>query len=635
MIVGTAGHIDHGKTTLVQALTGVDTDRLPEEKRRGITLELGYAFLDAPDHSRIGFIDVPGHERLVHTMLAGASGIDLALLLVAADDGVMPQTREHLAVLSLLGIRRGFVVVTKCDRVDADRVASVCAEAAALLDGTALAGSTVLPVSAQRGNGVDALKAQLFAAARETARDANDGRAFRLAIDRAFSLDGIGTVVTGTVHAGCISVGDELCLVPGAQVVRVRSLHAQNLPVQEALAGQRCAIGLGGMDRSRISRGQWLVAPGVALSTDRIDVDLTVWQGESRPLRSGTPVHVHLGSASVMGSVAVLDPPTLAPGETGRVQLVMRQPIGGWHGDRVVLRDASASRALAGGTVLDPFAPVRYRRTPQRLMELAALQATTVHDRLHASLASAQNGLDVRRYLTAQGVTRSPLVNSALLHSDAHGDWALGHAQLTEARGKVLAALADFHAAHPEELGPDGARLRRWVSPRMAEPLWRALLSQLQQDGSTCVRGAFVHLAEHGVRLSATEARLAQKVAPMLAAAGFEGAWVRDLAHGADEPEPLARIALARLAQRGELFQVVKDLYYRPDTMAALTVIARRVAAAHDGEVLAAQFRDATGLGRKRAIQILEHFDRIGLLRRVGDVHRLRTECTLFLETSP
>lgn len=635
MIVGTAGHIDHGKTTLVRALTGVDTDRLPEEKKRGITIELGYAFLDTPDHQRIGFIDVPGHERLVHTMVAGSTGIDFALLLVAADDGVMPQTREHLAVLSLLGIRNGAVVVTKCDRADADRIAIVCAEASALLEGTGLAGSQVLPVSAQYGDGIGTLQALLFAAAHDTGRTAKDGMAFRMAIDRAFALDGAGTVVTGTVHAGRVGVGDELRLVPGTQTVRVRSLHAQNVPVQEAITGQRCAIALVGVDRSHIDRGQWLVTPRVALSTERIDVELTVWHGESRPLRSGTPVHVHLGSASVMGSVAVLDPTVLEPSATGRAQLVLRQPLSGWHGDRVVLRDASASRTLAGGVVLDPFAPVRYRRTQQRLTELAALQMATLHDRLNASLASAQHGLNVRRYLAAQGVTHSPPLSTALRYTDVHSDWALGYAQLTEARGKVLAALAEFHAAHPEELGPDSSRLRRLALPRMDEPLWRKLLSQMQLDGDLCVRGAFAHLMEHGVRLSATETRLAQKVAPLLASVGFEGAWVRDLARDADEPEPLTRISLARLAQRGELFQVVKDLYYPPDTIAALTVIARRVAAANDGEVLAARFRDETGLGRKRAIQILEHFDRIGLLRRVGDRHRLRAECTLFLETSP
>lgn len=359
MIIGTAGHIDHGKTTLVRALTGVDTDRLPEEKQRGVSIELGYAFLDSPDGTRIGFIDVPGHERLVHTMLAGATGIDFALLLVAADDGVMPQTREHLAVLSLLGIDRGLVVITKCDRADAARVLAVTADVRELIAQTPLAGALVLPVSSYTGEGLAALKDSLFQAAHDTAAHIRATEAFRLAVDRAFTLDGVGTVVTGTVHAGHVSVGDELQLVPGNRRARVRSLHAQNRTVTTAHAGQRCAVALAGVDKHEIERGQWLAEPAMVMTTERVDVQLTLWHGEARALRSGTSVHVHLGSASVLASVAVLDPPVIEPGQSGRAQLVLRKPLGAWQGDRVVLRDASASRTLAGGRVLDPCAPVR------------------------------------------------------------------------------------------------------------------------------------------------------------------------------------------------------------------------------------------------------------------------------------
>lgn len=638
MIIGTAGHIDHGKTTLVKALTGVDTDRLPEEKARGISIELGYAFMDLPAPGgadvRIGFIDVPGHERLVHTMLAGATGIDAALLLVAADDGVMPQTREHLAVLSLLGLQRGIVAVTKCDRVDAARVQAVCAEAAALLQPTPLAGAPVLPVSAYTGQGIPALRQWLADAAAAEAGRGDDGAAFRLAVDRAFTLDGVGTVVTGSVHAGSVAVGDELVLVPGDRCVRVRSLHAQNRPVQRAGAGQRCAVALAGLDKAEVQRGQWLVSPAAALATDRLDAELTLWHAESKPLRSGTPVAVHLGAAAVQGTVAVLDTAALLPGESARVQLVLRSPIGAWHGDRVVLRDASASRTIAGGRVLDPFAPVRYRRTSQRLAELQAWARDDAAERLAALLAAAPHGMDLRRCVAASGrPLPGPLPPGVLRHTGPRGDWALGATQSLQARAQVLAALDAYHQRYAEELGPDAARLRRLAQPRLPEPLWQALLAALQAEGAVRLRGAFVHLPAHGVQLSATEERIAQKVAPGLAAAGFEGAWVRDLARDAGEPEALVRVTLARLAQRGELHQVVKDLYYAPATMATLATIVRAVAARHgDGEVTAAAYRDATQLGRKRAIQLLEHFDRIGLLRRVGDVHRLRKDSVLFTE---
>ena len=635
MIIGTAGHIDHGKTTLVRALTGVDTDRLPEEKQRGVSIELGYAFLDAQDGTRIGFIDVPGHERLVHTMLAGATGIDFALLLVAADDGVMPQTQEHLAVLSLLGIDRGLVVVTKCDRADAARVQAVMDEVHVLLAHTPLAGAPVLPVSAHTGEGVAALKDALFQAAQDTGTHARESEAFRLAVDRAFTLDGVGTVVTGTVHAGRVNVGDELQLVPGTRRARVRSLHAQNRAVATALAGQRCAVALAGVDKHMIERGQWLAWPAMATATERLDVQLTLWHGEIRALRSGAGVHVHLGSASVLASVAVLDPPVMEPGQSGHVQLVLRRPLGAWHGDRVVLRDASASRTLAGGRVLDPCAPVRYRRTPQRLSELDALSLPTAQERLTALLAVAPQGLDLRRFSAAQGTPVGDLPPDVLHHADAHSDMALGAAQTSMAQERVRQVLTTYHATHAEELGPDSARLRRLALPRLAEPLWRALLVRMQAMSLVQVRGAFVHLPEHGVRLSATEERLAQKVAAPLRKAGFEGAWVRDLARDCGEPEALVRVTLVRLSQRGELYQVVKDLYYPPDTMAQLASMARGVAAQNNGTVVAAGFRDATGLGRKRAIQILEHFDRIGLLRRVGDVHWLRADSQLFLQGAP
>ncbi|HRK37832.1 MAG TPA: selenocysteine-specific translation elongation factor [Burkholderiaceae bacterium] len=632
MIVGTAGHIDHGKTTLVRALTGVDTDRLPEEKKRGITIELGYAFMDGPSGQRVGFIDVPGHERLVHTMVSGATGIDMALLLVAADDGVMPQTREHLAALSLLGIRHGLAVITKCDRVEAGKVAQVCSEVEALLGNSSLAGAELLAVSAHTGQGIDALRDRVLQFTSQFRKHPRHHDAFRLAVDRSFTLSGIGTVVTGTVHAGAVTVGDELIVVPGQRRVRVRSLHAQNREVQHAVAGERCALGLASVSREEVERGQWLVHQAVAYSTERLDARLTLWQCESRPLRSGTQVHLHLGSSTVMATVAVLDPPVIEPGQSGWVQFVLREPIGAWHGDRVILRDAAASRTIAGAQVLDPFAPVRYRRTPQRLAILQALEVVSPDQRLAAVLEASPQGLDVLRWQAAQSGAIPVLAPDVLRASEPGIDMALAPEPAAAAEHQLLTTLTGYHEQHPDELGPDLARLRRLASPRLAEPLFRALLTRLQGQGKVSQRGSWVHLPEHAVRLSAAEERIAQKVAHSLVTAGFEGAWVRDMAKVTGEPEAIMRVTLLRLAQRGELHQVVKDLYYPLTTMAELVNLCRAVAADHHGEVLAAHYRDVTGLGRKRAIQILEHFDRIGLLRRVGDTHKLRVDCQLFNE---
>jgi selenocysteine-specific elongation factor len=564
----------------------------------------------------------------------------------------MPQTREHLAVLSLLGLTRGAVLITKCDRVPAERIAALRDDIAALLDGTGLAQAPVLAVSAISGEGMPALRELLFAeAARQTEAGprGREQQAFRLAIDRAFSLDGVGTVVTGTVHSGSVRIGDELALTPAlrgsAPLARVRSLHAQNRKVDEAWAGQRCAINIVGIDKDQIERGQWLVAPDVALATDRLDVRLRLWPGEAKALRSGTSVHVHLGARALMGTVAVLQllkegagegdaaSAALPPGEEALVQLLLREPIGAWRGDRVVLRDASASRTIAGGVVLDPFAPTRYRRTPERLAELAAMQLPTAAERLQALLAAAPQGLDLRRFARAEALPAllTPASGLALSAHEADADWTLAETALQPLQARVLQVLADFHQRQPEELGPDAARLRRLAAPRLPEPLWRALLARLRGEGLVAQRGAFVHLAAHGVSLSATEQRIAQKVAPLLAEARFEGAWARDLARDTQESEALMRTTLSRLAQQGEIHQVVKDLFYAQPQMKTLAGIAREVGAQNGGEVLAAAFRDATGLGRKRAIQILEYFDRIGLLRRVGDVHKLRSDCQLFL----
>jgi selenocysteine-specific elongation factor len=400
---------------------------------------------------------------------------------------------------------------------------------------------------------------------------------------------------------------------------RVRSLHAQNRVVERAQAGQRCAVALAGVAKDEAPRGAWLTAPHVALATERLDAQLRLWPGEAKPLRSGTRVHLHLGAQGVTASVAVLDGEQIEPGASGRVQLVCHAPVGAWRGDRLVLRDAGAARTLAGGTVLDPFAPARYRRTPERLAELGACALPTAARRRERLLTLLSHGLDLAAFARAEGLAE-PLQG-----------WALGDAASATLTERLLATLAEYHARQPDELGPDAARLRRLVAPRLAEALWRQVLADLRATGHVAVRGAFVHLPAHGVQLSAAEQRIAQKVAPRLREAGAEGAWARDLARDCAEPEPLMRATLARLAQQGELHQVVKDLYLDTPTATTLAATVRRLAA-EQGQVAAAAFRDATGLGRKRAIQILEHFDRVGLLRRVGDAHRLRADCALFVQ---
>ena len=632
MIIGTAGHIDHGKTTLVRALTGVDTDRLPEEKARGISIELGYAYAPLANGQILGFVDVPGHEKFVHTMLAGATGIDFALLVVAADDGVMPQTREHLDIVTLLGIADGASVLTKIDVVDSARVEAVASELHALAAGTPLAGAPIFPVSSRTGAGLKALRAHLEERAGQHGEQMDD-RHFRLAVDRSFTLQGIGTVVTGTVHSGQVRIGDSMIVVPSGREVRVRSIHAQNRASERASVGQRCALNLAGIARDEVSRGDWVVAPPIVLSTTRFDARMTVLPSASA-VRTGANVHVHVGAAHVPARLVVLElasktdstDDAVAPGAKGLVQLILHHPVSAWHGDRFIMRDASATRTVAGGRVLDPFAPARYRRSPDRLAVLAALEAPTAPPRLARLLERAIGGVDLDRFACSNNVrNREGLANALRARRITSGaaDFLIGQPQWEALSEHALATLGAFHKVHPDELGPDAGRLKRMAFPRLDLALYRALVTDLIASGRIKQGGSWLHLPDHDNAPSAQERVLIARILPRLLDSPFDPPWVRDLAGDLAQPESLVRSALMRASKRGETFQVVRDLFYHPSAISDLAAAAATLQDA-EGEVRAASFRDRTKLGRKRAIQILEFFDRVGFTRRVRDRHIVR-----------
>ncbi|HET9645576.1 MAG TPA: SelB C-terminal domain-containing protein, partial [Burkholderiaceae bacterium] len=454
---------------------------------------------------------------------------------------------------------------------------------------------------------------------------------FRLAVDRAFTLPGIGTIATGTVHAGSVRVGEELSLLPvagGPARARVRGLHAQNVPVAVARSGHRCALQLAGVSKDSLERGQWLLTPAIGLVTDRLDARISLWHEEHTRLRCGTSVHLHHGTADVMARVVVLEGEAVEPGGQALVQLVLQRPVSAWRGDRLVLRDAAATRTLAGGTVLDPLSPARYRRTPQRLAWLAAAGEGDAVSRLGAVVDVSPHGLELATWRRTEGQLPSSLLATPK-GAFVAGDWCVGQMQWQSMRGQVIAALERLHAQAPDELGPDAARLRRVALPRVAEGLWSVLLASLLANGELRREGAWLHRPEHGLRLSMEEQRVSRSLLPLMLAGGFDPPWVRDLAAATREPEPLVRATLARMGQRGEAFPIVRDLYYHARRVEELASLVRRLCE-RDGGVQAALFRDATGLGRKRAIQVLEFFDRIGLTRRVENEHRLRADTSLF-----
>jgi selenocysteine-specific elongation factor len=628
MIVGTAGHIDHGKTTLVRALTGVDTDRLKEEKARGISIELGYAFTPLDDGDVLGFIDVPGHERFVHKMVAGACGIDFALLLVAADDGVMPQTREHLAILELLGISHGAVALSKADRVDTKRLQEVQAEVAATLAATALRDAPIFALNATAPDdpGTASLRRYLHdIAVRFASR--GDERLFRLAVDRVFTLTGHGTVVTGTVFSGQVRTNDVLAVMPAGTLVRVRSIHTQNRAADRGSIGQRCALNLAGVKKSALARGDWLAEARVFAPTTRIDVRLHQLAHSSLRLNSWSPLHVHLGTTHRVAHVALLESAGVPAGESARVQLVFDTPICASPGDRFIVRDAQAAHTVGGGVVLDPFAPSRKRRAAGRLRYLDALERLIAGEGVAPLLQEAPYGVkmtDLVR-LTQLPPELVPLPLNAVTIDCAHEHFVLLAAHWAALRERAVSALRAFHAQVPDELGPDIGRLRRMALPDSSEALWRALIEALVHERIVVRSAPWLHLPEHAMMLSEDDQALACKLQPLIAAGRFDPPWVRDLAVIAHEPELRVRAVLRKQVMQNTVYQVVRDLFYDHECISELAAVVSAIAREH-GAVNAAHYRDAVGLGRKRAIQILEFFDRVGFTRRVQDSHFLRRD---------
>jgi selenocysteine-specific elongation factor len=636
MIIGTAGHIDHGKTALVHSLTGVDTDRLKVEKARGITIDLGFAYLPAPDGTVLGFVDVPGHEKFVHTMVAGAGGIDFVLLVVAADDGVMPQTREHLAIVDLLGVTQGIVALTKIDLVSEQRRQAAAAEMADALAGTRLAGADIVPVSIVTGEGIEALRARLFASARGIKRRVSSKR-FRLAVDRSFSLTGIGTVVTGTVLSGAVEVGDRVTISPSGLAARVRSIHAQNRATGRGQAGDRCALNLAGdgITKETIRRGDAVLDPGLHAPTERIDAQLHVLASEPKPVTQWMPVRLHHAAADVGARIVLLDDGPIAPGAQVCVQLVLERPIAAAVGDRYVLRDTSAQRTIGGGRLLDLRAPARKRRTTERK---AVLEACAIEEPAPALAALAQcpsGFVDLNAFARDRvlGIDEASAIADATgLVRIAYEDTQAALAgevfrQLCDGIGDMLAA---HHADNPDLPGIGRERLRLASKPRLPAVLFRAVLQNLASRKTVALDGAWVRLPGHEARLTTTDEAMWADVKPLIAGKErFRPPRVRDIAAMIDAAEADVRRLMKLLSRLGKVYEVARDHFFLQATIGEMVdTAADLAAAAPTGQFGAAEFRDQLDNGRKVAIQILEFFDRHGVTLRRGDLrlinkHRL------------
>jgi selenocysteine-specific elongation factor len=643
VVVGTAGHIDHGKTSLVRALTGIDTDRLREEKRRGITIELGFAHLALPDGTVAGVVDVPGHERFVRAMAAGAGGVDLVVLVIAADEGVMPQTREHLDICRLLGVPRGLVAVTKSDllpELGADWLPLLEADVREVTRGTFLEGCRVVPCSSRTGEGLDALVAEVARLAEAVPERPADGPLF-LPVDRAFSMKGFGTVVTGTLLSGQIAEGDAAALLPaspGGEALRVRTVQVHGKPTPRALAGQRTAVNLPGVEPAAIRRGQALVHPGVVPASSILDVELTLLKAAPKPLRHRAKLLLHVGTAQVPAAVALLDRAELAPGDTALAQLRLGEPAAALPGQRFILRGFAVlegrGKTVGGGRVLAVAAPKRRRGRPDVLAQLAALAGGDADTRLGAVLTMAgPAGLDLaglvgRTALAPKavqaGLDRLGAKGQALLFDRERRAYVAGPVAQDLGR-RLAAAVAAFHREHPLAAGMGREELRGKLPPITDARLFHRLLSQAAEAGALVPEGDHVREKGHAAASGQAGGALKEKVAGALARGGMTPPWLAELPAAVGGVAADVQAVLKLLVAEGRAVRVSAELYFDAAAIAGLRE--RLVAFLKERKGISTQeFKDLVGATRKHVIPLAEYFDREKVTLRVGEKRVLRGE---------
>jgi selenocysteine-specific elongation factor len=621
-VVGTAGHIDHGKTALVRRLTGVDTDRLPEEKQRGISIDLGFAPLTTPAGIHVGIVDVPGHERFVKNMLAGVGGIDLVVLVIAADEGVMPQTREHLAIVRLLGIPRGIVVLTKRDLVEADWAALVARDARALIADTAFPDAPIVEFAATTGQGTGellaALDGQLGALPNRPA-----GEPARLPVDRVFTVEGFGTVVTGTLWRGAVRTGDNLELMPGARPVRVRRVQVHGVTVEEARAGQRTAVALHGVERAGVERGHWLVAPGSLRESHVLDARFELLPDYPKDWAANVRVRFHLGASEIIGRLVLLEGPSLAPGRSALAQVRLERPAVAARGDRFVIRSYSPSRTVGGGSVIEPVATKR-RRQAEGLAQLAVHESGSLEARLLQRLDAESKLVPAEALARAIGESGAA-VGAALARLRAGGEVvepAEGRfhaaARWNVAREAIAREVREYAAKFPARFGIAKGDLKSGLKSTVDPALFDAAFESLLGEAAIELRGERVRPAGEPWAPPAETLAALERVERELEDAGLavpeSSAWQAKLGAAAAEVVALG-------AFLGRLVRVSQEFTY---TARQLETLRGRLAAhfARRPALTVAQFKDLAGVSRKYAVPLLEHGDRVGWTVRSGDERR-------------
>lgn len=630
MIVATAGHVDHGKTTLIRTLTGTDTDRLDIEKQRGLSIELGFAYWTACDGRRFGFIDVPGHARFLPTMASGIGGIDAALLVIAADDGVMPQTIEHLTVLDFLGVTQGVVAISKTDGVEKNAIERVRADIETLLADTCLVGSAIVAVDSLSGSGFDDLHNALTGL---HTKPRKTDTLSRLAIDRSFSLKGVGLVVTGTLLSGQLSVGDAVTVSPAGETARIRGLHVQNEPMETALTGLRCAVNLTGpgIDTSSVKRGMWLVGNGGKSVTARFDATIRLARDAPASGKRDQTVYLHIGAAKTPARLVLLDRKTLQPCDTALVQIITNEPIDAVFDDRFLLRDHAGSRTLAGGRVLTPFGATKGRAKSARLKHLSLRDREETADVVQALLRAPPFIVDlheigVERNLSTDAIHRlsetasgTVFTHNSHLHLADTEKWKILAAKVTE-------SLAACHETDPHLAGLTGRALTKRLGPDTPDAaLVEALLAHLVQTRRITLANGLYRLPSFSPSLAAEDDRIWHNAKALLEAAGSQAPTVHELAKAMDLPPDLLTGVLNRASSLAFAVHISRNRYLLPETFALFRKTASTLGNDYPDGFAATDFRNRAGIGRNLAIDVLEYMDRQGITQRQGNSRTTRS----------
>lgn len=631
IILGTAGHIDHGKTSLIRAVTGTDTDRLKEEKRRGITIELGFASLTLPSGLQLGIVDVPGHEKFVKNMVAGATGIDIVAMVIAADEGVMPQTREHMEICTLLGIQHGFVVLTKTDLVDEEWLELAMEDVRDFTTGTFLDDAPIVAVSSTRGQGLDVFLETLDGLCRDLPERIRSSL-FRLPVDRVFTMRGFGTVITGSLISGRVQVGDPVVFYPSRITSKVRGIQVHNAAVNAAEAGQRTAINLQGLEKAAINRGEVLAHPSTLIPSYMIDIGLQYLGSNKRPLKNRQQVRFHTGTSEVLGNLVLLDRDELAPGETTVAQLRLDAPVPLVKDDRYVIRSYSPVRTIGGGQVLNPV-PAKHKRfrddVVHGLQKMAALAPEALVDYCvqekgfqGASLAELVIMANIAEKKLDQ-LLQHLLSRQEILLVDRESRVYLHRTSFEQLRRELLQNLEAYHRRYPLKAGMPKEELKSKLPPVLNPKLFNLLMQQMLKENQIGASEDTVRLASHKVALGADQENLRGKIQTAYKTSGLQPPYFRELSRQLDSDPNRAKDVLMLLVEEGELIKVKEDLYF---DAAAVQELKRRLVEFLNarGEISTPQFKEMTGVSRKYLIPLIEHFDAQNVTIRIGDIRKLR-----------